>query len=133
MFWRFLFYFSLVSIHCIIHHFYENNNSETNPIKITNIGVTAYFITIISTSRLSDTIIVYTIGIRTIYVTPITTTILRRTTSTVSSVICLSSTVTISYKSKIFVVEFLKKSTLELHPNICRAPVCGWMIYYLQK
>ena len=114
MFWRVLFYFFVVSRHCLIHHFdtKEPFQKQTRQNQ-TLIGVTAYFITIMSTSRLSETVIVNTIGIRTIYVTPATTSILRSTTSTVSTVICLSSTVTISDKSKTVIVEFGQEFTFQ--------------------
>ena len=109
IFWRVLFYFLMVSRHCLIHHFDKKEpiQKQTRQNQ-TLIGVTAYFITRMSTSRLSDTVIVNTIEIRTIYVTPATNSILRSTTSTLSTVIFLSSTVTISDKSKIVIVEFPK-------------------------
>ena len=124
MFWMVLFYFFVVSRHCLIHHFdtKEPIQKQTRQNQ-TLIKVTAYFITIMSTSRLSETVIVNTIGIRTIYVTPATTSILRSTTSTVSTVICLSSTVTISDKSKTVIVEFPQEFTFQLQPDIHRRPV----------
>ena len=108
----------------LINPFYKRNKAlKKKNTQKNNIRVTAYFITVMSTCRLSDIVIVNTIWISTIYVTIVTMTIRRSTTCTISLSICwpsLPSTMTIfSWKSKKFVVDTsLLEFTLELYTGI---------------